>query len=174
MKTPVINTQRLILRPLTVADAQRVFCAWTSDPRVTKYMIYDTHKTVKETREWLESVEAKNDSDVSYNWGFVLKETGELIGSGGGYYVPDYDRFSIGYNIMFDYWHKGITTEAMAAIMDFLKNTAKIKKFMSDHAVDNIYSGKVMEKLGLTYHHDGEYKKANGTVFKAKYYYLDV
>ena len=41
MSIPVIETERLILRPLVPEDAEAVF-AWTGDERVTKYMNYST------------------------------------------------------------------------------------------------------------------------------------
>ncbi len=51
-----IQTERLLLRPLSVADAQEVF-EWVSDERVAKYMIYTTYKNVEQVEKWLESVE---------------------------------------------------------------------------------------------------------------------
>ena len=86
MKNPVIETERLILRPLTMDDAQTAFDTWASDPEVAKYMRYYAHKSVDTTKEWLKSVVANENSDTDYDWGFVLKETGKLIGSGGIYY----------------------------------------------------------------------------------------
>ena len=51
-----IQTERLLLRPLSVVDAQEVF-EWVSDERVSKYMIYTTYKNVEQVEKWLESVE---------------------------------------------------------------------------------------------------------------------
>lgn len=78
MRTPVLETERLILRPLSVDDAETIYKNWTSDPDVAKFMRWERHKDVSETREWLSSEEACVESDGVYNWGFVLKETGEL------------------------------------------------------------------------------------------------
>ena len=44
MKNPIIETDRLILRPLTLDDAQTAFDTWTSDPEVAKYRRYYAHK----------------------------------------------------------------------------------------------------------------------------------
>ena len=49
MRTPTIETERLILRPLTVDDAQNAFERWTTDPEVAKYMMYTAHKSIDET-----------------------------------------------------------------------------------------------------------------------------
>ena len=40
-----IKTERLLLRPLTVADAEEVF-VWVSDERVSKYMVYHTYTDI--------------------------------------------------------------------------------------------------------------------------------
>ena len=45
------ETERLILRPLEIADAEHIFNTWTSDPRVTKYLTYTTHKCAEVTRQ---------------------------------------------------------------------------------------------------------------------------
>lgn len=80
----------------------------------------------------------------------------------------------IGYNIRYDCWNKGYTTEAMKAVIQFAHHELGVNKICSDHAVGNPASGRVMEKCGLKFHHMGEYSKTDGSaVFKAKYYTLD-
>ena len=44
-----LETERLILRPLTVNDAEEAFKNWTSDDEVSKYVRWSTHKNVAET-----------------------------------------------------------------------------------------------------------------------------
>ena len=56
MKNPTLTTERLILRPLTLDDAQTAFDSWASDPEVAKYMRYHTHKSVDTTKAWLKTV----------------------------------------------------------------------------------------------------------------------
>ena len=50
MKTPILETERFILRPLTVSDAETVFANWTSDPDVAKFMRWELHKGISETQ----------------------------------------------------------------------------------------------------------------------------
>jgi ribosomal-protein-alanine N-acetyltransferase len=43
---PTIETSRLTLRPLTMADDEAVF-SYASDPEVTKYVLFGIHQTTK-------------------------------------------------------------------------------------------------------------------------------
>ena len=61
-----IRTERLLLRPLTVADAPAAF-EWLSDERVSRYMVYTTYTSIEQVVNWLTNVE-QNDS--TYNFGF--------------------------------------------------------------------------------------------------------
>ena len=75
MKVPTLQTERLILRPLTVADAQAEF-EWLSDPRVTKFMPYNTYTCVEDVENWLKSVEAEEEE---YHFGHLLKRHGGVV-----------------------------------------------------------------------------------------------
>ena len=55
METPILQTNRLVLRPLKLNDAEHVFKSWTSDPDVVKYMQWDLHENLWDTEEWLAS-----------------------------------------------------------------------------------------------------------------------
>lgn len=173
MKTPILETQRLILRPLTVADAEWIYENWTSDADVAKYMIWDLHESVDETRTWLAAEETLLLSDKGYGWGFVLKETGALIGSGGLLYKESVDCFSLGYNIMKRYWNRGITTEAGAEMLRFAHETLGLKRFHCCHAAENIGSMRVMTKLGFQFWRDSSYDSFSGKKhFDSKEYLL--
>ncbi len=164
---PTLETERLILRPLTLDDLEAIF-KWTGDPRVNKYMIYPLYKSAEDGREWLEAL---YEDETKLDYGFVLKSTGELIGSGGLYYKEDIDVWNIGYNLACNYWRKGLAVEAMEKIIEYGRNKYNIKKIMGVFCVDNYGSRRVMEKLGMSYYEDTEYKKLDGSeIFKAKVY----
>lgn len=164
---PILETERLILRPLTEDDYLDCF-KWCGDPRVNEYMIYTLYKNAEDVKEWLKTV---NTDEKHIDYGFVLKESGKLIGSGGIYYHEERDIWSIGYNLAFDGWGKGYTTEAISKIIEYAKNRFHIKEIYGTFAVDNIGSRRVMEKLGMTYFEDTEYSKFDGSrTYKAKTY----
>lgn len=171
-KEPVIETERLILRPITADDAEAVF-SWNSDERVTKYMAYSTYSDISQTRDWISSTLV---DEKEWNWVFVLKEENKVIGAGS--IGPDgqgKDYWGIGYNLHYDYWHRGYCTEAMKAVIEFAHRELGVKKICSDHATDNPRSGKVMEKCGLKFDHDGEFTKIDGSqTFRAKFYTMEL
>ncbi len=171
-KEPILETERLLLRPLTLDDAPAVF-QWTSDERVTKYMSYPTHTDIRQTEEWIKSTFT---DESEWNWAFVLKSENRVIGTGGigpNAYMKGY--WGIGYNFHYDYWHKGYCTEAMKAVISFVHNELGVNKICSDHTIENPRSGKVMEKCGLKFHHYGEYSKIdNSKTFKAKFYAMEL
>ena len=67
-----IETERLILRTITIDDAEAIF-KWASDPDVNKYMIYPLHKDVNVTREWLKTRDPEGEDEFDLCClGFVL------------------------------------------------------------------------------------------------------
>ena len=169
----IIETELLILRPLTIADAETAF-RWTGDPEVAKYVSWLPHYCMDDVLEWLKEIEWKHPND-NYIWGFVLKETGELFGSGGLIWEEDLKLFQVGYNIMRTHQNRGYTTEAMKAILQFAAVNLGIKKVAGGHAKENHASARVLEKLGFVYDHDSLTPHVDGTkVFDSREYYLDL
>lgn len=168
MKHKQLETERLILRMLKPDDFHEAF-QWCGDPRVNKYMIYPLYHHEEEVKEWLKTL--RDDDPYAYDYGIVWKETGQLIGSGGMYYHPESDVWTFGYNLVYDMWNQGITTEAIKAIIDYVCQENDVKVIESEHAVDNPASGRVMEKVGLKFDRYGEYMKLDGSeTFQAKIY----
>jgi len=175
MTTPTIETNRLILRPLKVSDAETAFRNWTSDPNVAKFTTWSVSESLDETIAWLTNVEANASGDKHCDWGFVLKETDELIGSGGFVYNEEREMFEIGYVIMQKYWNMGLTTEAARAMVDFAVKTLGVSSICGKHAKENAVSGKILEKLGFVYQNDGEYSTFDGVrTFECREYIFDV
>lgn len=77
MENRRIETQRLILKPITLEDAPAVF-VWASDPEVNRYMPYPLHKSIEDTRAWIASI-----TPDMLEFGFYRKDNGQLIGTGG-------------------------------------------------------------------------------------------
>ena len=181
MKPNIIETERLILRPLTLADADIAYHGWTGDLEVAKYVSWLPHHSIGDTIKWLEEIEWKlNEAGNiipmdNYIWGFVLKKTNVLFGSGGLIWEEDMQLFQIGYNIMKAYWNQGYTTEAMKSILDFASTVLGVKRVSGGHAKENLASAKVIEKLGFVYDRDDITPHVDGVkFFDSREYFLDL
>lgn len=161
-----ITTERLLLRPLTLDDAEAAF-EWTGDKRVAKYMIYSTHESIETTKEWLRTVKS---TDTQFEFGFVRKSDNKLIGSGGINLKED-GFWEFGYNFRFDCWGMGYATEASKAMIDHVRSKFGDVPLRAECAAENTASAHVIEKCGLVFKGFGEYTSYDGLkTFKAKIY----
>lgn len=147
--TVPLETPRLRLRPFRVEDAETMFQNWAGDPRATKYLLWRAHETVDETRSVLEYWERRYQHRDFYEWGIVLKETGELIGSVGASKTADRTCWEAGYCIGYPWWGNGICPEALDRLLKFLFREVGCRKVTAMHALENPASGRVMEKCGM-------------------------
>ena len=177
----IIETEQLILRPLALADVETAYYGWTGDPEVAEYVSWLPHHSIDDAVAWLLEIEWKFDSDGvflpsdNYIWGFVLKEKGELFGSGGLIWVDEWQLYQVGYNIMKSHWNLGYTTEAMNAILKFASVNLGIKKVAGGHAKGNLASAKVLEKLGFVYDRNDITPHVDGIrLFDSMEYYLEL
>lgn len=167
MKYVVIETERLLLRPLDEEDAEAVF-AWASDAEVNRFLSYPLCHRVEDVRAWLKTA---YQTETRYTFGFERKQDGRLIGSGAITLLRGV--WKMGYNLRRDCWGQGYATEAAKAMLGYARDQLGARHFSAYHAVDNPASGRVMEKCGLHFDHTGEYAKTDGSaVFPAKFYTL--
>ena len=168
----IIETDRLVLRPLILEDAEACF-SLTRDNRVTRYMIYLTHTNIDQTIEWIKSTLEKEDELV---WTINLIDENKIIGYSGikpSTYKQDY--WEIGYNLHFDYWNNGYCTEAIKALIKSVNKKLGIKNFFAYHAEENPRSGRVLEKCGFKFYNLGSYSKEdNSQTFNARSYILEL
>lgn len=166
MKTPVLDTERLHLRPFRETDAKDVFETWESDPDVAKYMFWTSHNDIAKTREWLSFELGQIEKPDWYRFALVLKDSGALIGTVILYYEEEVNCWEIGYNLGKQYWGRGYTTEAVKAVIDFAKKELQICQIVGRYAKENPASGHVMDKLGFQFEKEIPYLCNDGTVMR--------
>ena len=148
--TVQLKTPRLILRRFTAQDAETMYRNWASDPEVTKYMTWPAHSSAEISRMVLESWVRDYSRPDFYQWAIELD--GEPIGSISVVHVgEDTEMVEIGYCIGKSWWHKGITSEALAAVIRFLFEIVGVNRIQARHDVNNPNSGGVMRKCGMVY-----------------------
>lgn len=147
--TQTIETSRLILRKARLEDAEPMFRNWANDSEVTKYLTWPPHEDIEVTRKILASWIDNYQRVDYYQWMIVLKETGEPIGSILSNTVGRAQSAHIGYCIGKAWWHMGIMSETLQAVMDFLFDEVGYHRIESLHDPNNPYSGGVMKKCGM-------------------------
>lgn len=148
--TKQIETERLLLRKLSVNDAKNMYDNWASDDEVTKFLTWPTYKSVDGAIETLSNWSKEYENDDYYQWGIELKSINEVIGSISVVEMDEkIEMAEIGYCIGKKWWHQGITSEALSALIDFLFNEVGVNRIQAKHDINNPHSGLVMKKCGM-------------------------
>ena len=162
-----IETERLILRPLTEDDANDVF-EWVGDPVVNRFMPYPLYKNIDQVVSWISSLK-----DEDNEFGFVLKDTGKVIGAGSVSLDPKRNAYELGYNLNRAFWGNGFATEASKAMIMWAYRELEVRDFCANHAIANTASENVIRKCGFTFDHYGQYSRSDGSeTFDAAYYVM--
>ncbi len=152
----IIETERCILRPLTLDDAEALNRV-NRIPEVVKY-IGPVEDAVAKTADYL-----RNGPLADYQkFGFgrhacIDKSNNQLIGFCGLKYLPSLDDVDIGYRLLPEYWGKGLATETSLAIMDYAKKTLGLERVIGLAMPENKASINVFPKLGMQYERNLEF-----------------
>ena len=145
--TPLIQTERLILRKFTENDLDDFFLIM-SDIETNRFLPWHCIKNLEEAKLFLQKNYIEHYKKTSaYHYAICLQENNKAIG-----YVNFGNEKShdFGYGLRKEFWHKGIATEASQAIINKLKKNG-YKFITSTHDINNPRSGAIMEKLGMSY-----------------------
>ena len=149
--TQKLQTPRLTLRRFVIGDAEAMYKNWASDPQVTEFLRWPPHADAGVSRAVLAGWISEYDSPAFYQWAIVPGDLGQPIGTIGVNFCDDALLMAhIGYAIGRDFWNRGYTSEALAAVITFLFENVGMNRIESQHDPDNPNSGRVMQKCGLT------------------------
>ena len=148
--TVVLHTKRLILRQFAISDAERMYYNWANDPEVTRYLFWQTHKSVDETLAILERWQEQYTDNSIYNWCIEFQPDKDIIGSITlGDIDGNHHRAYVGYCIGKAWWGQGVVAEALRAVLDFSFGEVGFQRVAAYHHIANTASGRVMEKAGM-------------------------
>ena len=149
-RLPIIETQRLILRPFKMRDCQDVYL-YSSDCEVARYVLWDAHRSLSDTRNYLRYMLRLYHDGQPCSWAIVLKETGKVIGSIGYMWLDSVnDSAEVGYSISRTWWNHGLTTEALEYVLREGFTALRLNRIEAQHDLRNPASGRVMQKCGMT------------------------
>jgi ribosomal-protein-alanine N-acetyltransferase len=148
---PSLSTERLVLRRMSMDDAADMF-ENSSDPEMTRYVGWDAHRTIEDSRAFLATVIEQYHNGHVANWGIEQRENGRLIGTCGFiYWNITHARAEIGYALGRKYWNMGYMTEAVDEVLRFGFQRMELNRIEARCEVENIASARVMEKCGMSF-----------------------
>src|SRR2546422_9772118 len=89
---PRVETERMVLRRMTMRDVNDLF-EYASEPEVTKFVTWEHHRTVADSKHFLNLVLQKYKEQEVSPWGMVLNENNKLVGTCGyAWWLPEHYR----------------------------------------------------------------------------------
>ncbi len=148
----VLETERLILREWKTSDLEDFF-EYASVEGVGEMAGWSHHKSIMESQMILNSF--INDKKT---FAIVYKENNKVIGSIGIEFYGSVEKLTefselkgreIGYVLSKDYWGKGLMTEAIKCVTDYLFNVMDYDFLLCGYFDFNTRSARVQEKCGF-------------------------
>lgn len=150
--TKELETDRLLLRKIQANDYVVAYKEWCSDEDQVKYTIHGVHSDEQVTKILFDKWIMDYSDPKTLRWMIVLKNTNEQIGTiDVNTSWSNFNCVEVGYIIAKRYWNNGYATEALRAVIGFLFEECGVETIFSQFMEDNVASGKVMEKSGMTF-----------------------
>ncbi len=147
--TPILTTERLVLRPMTMDDAADLFAVF-SDPAVVRYWSAEPWTSISFAEQSIGRALENYREQSEVRFGIALRDTGSLIGTVNLHHVfPQNRRCEIGYALGSPHWGKGYATEALTAALDYGLYELHLNRIEADIDPRNAASAGVLERLGF-------------------------
>lgn len=150
----MFETERLFLRKLSEADLDSV-SAMRADPDVMRY-IREPQKR-DEALNWINLVSSRWEGEKIGFCSLILKETDQFVGWCGLWQLKETDEIEVGYALFKEFWGRGLALEASEPFLGYGFTDLNLPKIVACANPNNTGSRRVMEKLGMTFDHIGQY-----------------
>jgi RimJ/RimL family protein N-acetyltransferase len=148
---PTLRTDRLVLRPFSMADAAAVH-EIVSDREIAYNTAHIPHPYPEGmAAEWIERTMARWETGENAVFAATTPDGGRLVGAVGLEIEPPHRRAELGYWVARPYWNGGYATEASRAVVEFGFRALGLHRVQAHHYCRNPASGRVMQKLGMTF-----------------------
>lgn len=162
---PILTTERLTLRALSLNDEQGVF-ALRSDSETNKYLNRNLSKTVEDARNFIGYISEVVEKKESIYWAVTLSESQTFVGTICLFnFLENPKKCEIGYELLSSYQGKGIMQDAAIKVIDYAFQTLSISIIEAFTHQGNQSSTKLLEKLGFKKSIELDYTPADFYLF---------
>jgi ribosomal-protein-alanine N-acetyltransferase len=147
---PTIETPRLLLRPFTVADAPEVQ-RLAGDREIASTMLHVPHPYEGMAEQWIGTHQEHYERGEAVNFALVLRATNGLVGAMSLQLNQPHSHAELGYWIGKPFWNQGYCTEAARAVVHYGFAVLGLHRVYATYLTRNPASGRVMQKIGMSY-----------------------
>ena len=146
-----LETDRLIVRPITVDDAPFILTL-LNEPSFLRYIGDKQVRTVEDARQYI-----LNGPVASYErHGFglclmELRESNTPVGMCGILKREELPDPDIGFALVPDFWNKGLAFEAATAVLNDARERLKLERILAITSLDNDASINLLQRLGFKF-----------------------
>ena len=143
---PVLETDRLTLRALDLADAKAIFGLRTNK-EINTYITRDPLHNLSEARAFIDLISNGIIANSGLFWVLASKDSAELVGTLGlRNFEVEENYAEIGYDVHPDYQERGYMSEAFEVVLEFASQQMELKTIEAFTHKNNNASKALLEK----------------------------
>jgi len=152
IEPPTLETERLVLRPLTPEDGATV-ARLAGSREIADTTISIPHPySEKQARAWIAARTSQSSTGKEMVFGVAIRQDAQLIGAVGLREMDtEHAQAEMGFWIGVPSWGRGYATEAGLASITFGFADAGLEEIVSFTSAANVRSRAVMERIGMTH-----------------------
>jgi RimJ/RimL family protein N-acetyltransferase len=146
----VINSAIIALRTIELNDAKSILY-YRSKPEIYRYQSWKP-STLQEVRDFITTriVQEPNINDSWFQLAIIEKATNQLIGDVGLHFFADQtDQVEIGITLRKENQGKGLATEVLRLVFDYVFITLKKHRIIASVDPQNIASIRLLKRIGM-------------------------
>ena len=147
---PELKTDRLLLRPFQLSDAPDVQrLAGAKEVAAGTFLPHPYENGMAE--QWIADQQRAHEGGTAVSFAITLADNATFIGSIGLDIVQIHRHARLSYWLGPPYWNRGYGTEAVKAVLAYGFGQLNLNRIYAPHFLGNNASGRVLQKVGMTY-----------------------
>jgi len=158
MEFPILTSERLALRELTLADAETIFPHF-ADEEVARFIDFAPARTTEDIAEITRWGRGHFEAGTGILWGIYRKADDSFLGQVNyvirkdNNFTGNAHRAEIGFELSPAYWRNGYASEVIRISIAFVFGTMRVNRVEAIVHPENVRSQKVLNRLG--FHREG-------------------
>ncbi len=145
----ILETERLLIRPIKIEDKKEIF-EYRRDKEMNTYQGW-IPETMEDVEKFIDQVSKQiNIPETWFQFVIVQKETEKIVGDIGIHFIGEENKQTeIGCTLNKDFQSKGIATESVKKVIDYLFNELDKHRIITSIDPKNEKSIRLVERIGF-------------------------